>query len=139
MTKQNLLRYSISIIFLLFGALKFFPQLSPAEIIGIDTVEKLTFGFLSESQCILALAIYEVFIGLLLLTKRWRKEAIILAIVHLCLTFTPFIFFPGEVFNLSMNSLSLLGQYIIKNIIIICALLMIYPSSKAYQSISISK
>lgn len=136
-TKLNLLRYSIAVIFLLFGALKLFPQLSPAEVIGIETVDRLTNGLFAKEICIYALAIFELIIGISLLVKKWIKVAVPLAIVHLCLTFTPFILFPGEVFNLSVNSLSLLGQYILKNIVIISALLLIYPSKANYQHINI--
>lgn len=126
--KFKLLRYSIAIIFILFGVLKFFPQLSPAESVGIDTVSILTLHLLSDSCCIAALAIFEITIGLLLISGYLPKLAVSFAIAHLLCTFTPFIFFPEMVFNLDVNSLSLLGQYIIKNIVIICALLIIYPS-----------
>ena len=138
MTKLNLLRYSIAIVFLLFGGLKLFPQLSPAEIIGIETVDRLTQGIFSKEICIYALAIFELIIGVSLLFKRWIKVAVPLAIIHLCLTFTPFLFFPGEVFNLSVNSLSLLGQYIIKNIVLISALLILYPTNNSFTNINVS-
>jgi len=138
-TRENFLRFSIAFIFILFGALKFFPHLSPAEIIGTDTVQRLTCSILPKEVCLAILAIFEVSIGVLLLFKRFIKVAILLAMTHLIMTFTPFVFYPGEVFNLSMNSLSLLGQYILKNIIIISALLLIYPIQKNYQEITISK
>lgn len=128
--KFKILRYSIGSIFLLFGILKFFPQLSPAENIGIETVRILTFHILPESICILALAIFEITIGLLLISGKYPKFSVTIAIIHLLCTFTPFIFFPESVFNLDMNSLSLLGQYIIKNVVIISSLLIIYPSEK---------
>ncbi|MDF1695228.1 MAG: hypothetical protein P1U56_05325 [Saprospiraceae bacterium] len=133
--KERFLRYSIALIFLIFGGLKFFPQLSPAEIIGSETVMKLTGNMLPKSICITALALFEVSIGLLLLSRKYIRVAIPLAIAHLVLTFTPFIFFPSEVFNLSANSLSLLGQYILKNIIIICSLYLIYPSKQKYTTV----
>ena len=131
--KQHLLRYSIAIIFLLFGGLKFFPQLSPAESICAETVQKLTFYLISEGACVYALAIFEVAIGILLLSNRFIKLAIFLAIVHLVFTFSPFILSPSEVFDQTINSFTLLGQYIVKNIIIISALLMIYPDRKNYS------
>lgn len=135
-SRQNILRFSIAFIFIVFGVLKFFPQLSPAEVIGSETVQRLTCNLLPKNICIYALALFEVGIGLLLLSSRFIRIAVPLAIIHLVFTFTPFFFFPGEVFNLSMNSLSLLGQYILKNLIIISALLMIYPIDNNYQSIN---
>lgn len=126
--KLRLLSISIGIIYLLFGVLKFFPELSPAETIGINTVQMLTFFQFTPKMAIFSLASFEISIGLLLLCYKCRKIAITLAITHLVLTFTPFIFFPGEVFTLETNSLSLLGQYILKNIVIICALVILYPT-----------
>lgn len=137
--RKNILRVSIAFIFLVFGGLKFFPELSPAEVIGGDTVQKLTYSLIPKHICINALAAFEITIGLGLLCNRFIKITVLLAVVHLIFTFTPFIIYPGEVFNLSANSLSLLGQYILKNIIIISALLMIYPFATNYQTVIISK
>ena len=126
--KYRLLAISIGIIYLLFGGLKFFPNLSPAETIGIETVQMLTLFKFSDSMAILSLATFEIVIGLLLLCHKCRKIAITLAICHLVLTFTPFLFFPNQVFSMETNSLSLLGQYILKNIVLIMALVILYPS-----------
>jgi uncharacterized membrane protein YkgB len=136
--REYLLRASIAILFLIFGGLKFFPHLSPAEVIGADTVQKLTCSILPKWACINALAVFEVGIGLLLLSNKYIKIAITLAIIHMVCTFSPFIFYPEEVFNLDVHSLSLLGQYILKNIVIISALLLIYPRQHNYQTINIS-
>jgi uncharacterized membrane protein YkgB len=133
--KYRLLAISIGVIYLLFGGLKFFPNLSPAETIGIETVQMLTFFQFSSKMAILSLAVFEISIGLLLLCNRCRKIAIGLAICHLILTFTPFLFFPGEVFSLEYNSLSLLGQYILKNIVIIFALVILYPTNVESQNL----
>jgi uncharacterized membrane protein YkgB len=127
--KHRLLAISIGIVYLLFGGLKFFPSLSPAESIGINTVQALTFGLFSAKSCILLLALFEVSIGLLLLCKVCLKPAIWAAMFHMIMTFTPFVFFPGETFAMEYETLSLLGQYIIKNIVIISALVTIYPKS----------
>lgn len=128
-SRQNILRYSIAILFIVFGGLKFFPEMSPAEMIGIETVKKLTFGLLPDYICIYALGILEVTIGLMLMISKCTKCAIILAVGHLIMTFTPFLFFPTEMVGSADSGLSLLGQYIIKNIVIISALLMIYPTN----------
>ena len=124
-------------VFIAFGTLKFFPELSPAEVIGSETVCKLTFGLFPQEYCLLALAVLEVTIGLLLIPKKFIRIAIPLAILHLIMTFTPFLFFPNEVFNPAVSSLSLLGQYIIKNVIIISALLMMYPMKEKNDSKSL--
>ena len=129
--KQHLLRYSIAIVFLLFGGLKFFPQLSPAEAICAETVQALTFHLFPKVFCVYALAILEVSIGLLLFSNKLLKIGIVLAVAHLLFTFSPFLLSPSQVIDQSVNSFTLLGQYIVKNIIVISALLMIYPVKKS--------
>ena len=129
-TKLNLLTYSIGIVFILFGMLKFFPNLSPAEEIGSLTVKALSFGILSKKMALLSLAILEVAIGLGIFIPRFRKVTIILAIAHMICTFSPFFIFPSESFAGDSFAPTLLGQYILKNIILICALLVIYPTKE---------
>jgi len=60
----------------------------------------------------------------------YRRTAVIIAIVHMLLTFTPFLFFPNEVFGTGPFALTLVGQYIIKNVIILAALVSIYEGKK---------
>lgn len=125
--RLRLLSISIGAVFLYFGALKFFPDLSPAEQIGATTVCKLCFGLLPPKFCLLALASLEVSIGAALIFRQFMKVTIIVAISHLVMTFTPLLFYPDLIFQDSLISPTLLGQYIYKNVIIICALLVIYP------------
>jgi len=129
-SKVKFLSYSIGLIYILFGSLKFFPHISPAETIGIVTVQNLTFDMLSPTFAIYSLAILEVVIGILLFTKNYLKIGVIAALIHLIFTFTPFIFSPNEAFATEYFTPSLLGQYILKNIILIGALWVIYPSNE---------
>jgi len=129
--KLTALSISIGIIYLLFGGLKFFPNLSPAESIGSNTASMLCGGILAPTICIKLLALLEITIGLLLLSNRTLKIGILLAFGHMVMTFTPFIFFPELTFGgADTFTPSLLGQYILKNIIIICALVVIYPTKQ---------
>lgn len=131
--KLTLLTISIGIVYFYFGALKFFPNLSPAEQIGSTTVCKICFNLVSPEICLLMLALLEVAIGICLMARIYLKPTIWIAMFHMVMTFTPFLFFPELIFQESFLSPSLLGQYIYKNIIIICALLVIYPVDKNYQ------
>ena len=126
-TKYRFLAASIGLIYFIFGLLKFFPNLSPAETIGTITVQKLSLGILSPDMALLSLATLEVAIGLCLLSKRFMKLAIAAAVFHMIMTFSPIFLFPEEAFRGSLLQPSLLTQYILKNIIIIFALLVIYP------------
>ena len=67
------IRLSIGILFFWFGILKFFPGLSPAEDLAIDTIDILTFGLFSQQLIIYGLASLEVFIGIALIFKSFVR------------------------------------------------------------------
>ncbi len=121
--RYSLLAISIGLVYLWFGALKFFPDLSPAEGLAKSTIHVLTFGLIPDGVAIILLALWETWIGVFLIFNVARKTVTRLALVHIIFTFTPLLFFPDEVFSGGMPYLTLLGQYIIKNLIIIAALL----------------
>ncbi len=124
--KNKLLSISIGLVYLWFGTLKFFPNLSPAEGLAKNTIHMLTFGLIPDNVSIILLALWEAVVGVFLIFNILRKTAVGLALVHMLFTFTPLLFFPGDTFNEGPLYLTLLGQYIIKNLIIIAALLMLY-------------
>ncbi|MBR9920463.1 MAG: DoxX family membrane protein [Bacteroidetes bacterium] len=105
--------------------LKFFPELSPAEGLAKDTIELLTFGLIPSQVAIVLLAIWEVLVGLMLVLGIFRRFAINLAFVHIIFTFSPMFFFPELVFTKAPFAFTLVGQYIVKNIIIAAALLLL--------------
>ena len=123
--KNSLLAFSLGMVYLWFGALKFFPDLSPAESLAKSTMHVLTFGLIPDTISIVLLAIWETCVGVFLIFNLYRRTAAFLALVHILFTFTPLVFFPGEVFNEGPLVLTLLGQYIIKNLVIVAALLSI--------------
>ncbi len=123
-----MLSISIGIVYLWFGLLKFFPGLSPADLLAKQTISLLTFDLIPENAGIFMLAIIEVAIGLCLIFNLQLKRTSVAAIIHLVLTFIPVVFFPEISFSKAPFSLTLVGQYIIKNIVIISALLLIYQS-----------
>ncbi|WP_183114847.1 hypothetical protein [Flagellimonas pelagia] len=123
--KNSLLAFSLGMVYLWFGALKFFPDLSPAESLAKSTMHVLTFGLVPDTISIVLLAIWETWVGVFLILNLYRRTAAFLALVHILFTFTPLVFFPDEVFNEGPLVLTLLGQYIIKNLVIVAALLSI--------------
>ena len=128
--KLRILSISIGLIFFYFGILKFFPNASPAESLGINTVSILCFEIMSHKSCIVSLALLEILIGLSLITGRFFKWGVMIGIAHLIMTFTPILFFPDQVFSGSALTPSLLGQYIYKNIALIAALWVLYPTAE---------
>lgn len=124
--KNHILAISIGLVYLWFGVLKYFPQLSPAETLAKNTIDLLTFGIIPGNISIILLAIWETLVGILLIFNLYRKQAIIIALVHMVFTFTPLFLFPNQSFADLPVGFSLVGQYIFKNIIIISALITLY-------------
>lgn len=119
------LRVSMGIVFFWFGMLKFFPGLSPAQDLAIRTISLLTLNLLSSKAIITTLASWEVLIGVGFLTGRFMRTTLILLFVQMAGTFAPVFLFPYEVFSAIPYAPTLEGQYIIKNIVIISAALVI--------------
>lgn len=120
--QTNLLRLSLGLVYFWFGALKFFPGLSPAEGLAKDTIHILTFGLIPGEVSIILLAIWEVGVGLMLLSGRFVRFGVKAAIVHMVLTFTPLFFFPALSFNHPPYGFTIIGQYIVKNLVFLVAL-----------------
>lgn len=120
-----ILRLSLGIVFFWFGVLKFFPGLSPAQDLATRTIDLLTFGLLPARISILALATWECLIGLGLITGRYMRLTLFLLWLQMLGTITPIFFFPAEVFAHVPYAPTLEGQYIIKNLVLISAGLVI--------------
>lgn len=116
-----LLRLSLGAVFFWFGFLKFFPGLSPAQDLATRTIEALTFGLVPPSVSIYILAIWECLIGLGLLLGRFMRATLLLLFLQMLGTITPIFLFPHEVFLRIPYAPTLEGQYIIKNMVLISA------------------
>ena len=133
-----ILRVSIGIIYVWFGLLKFFPGASPAEGLARETIHLLTNGLVSPALSLLLLAIWETLTGALMISGLYSKWIIRVALIHMVCTFTPFLLLPSLSFVSVPFVLTLVGQYIIKNIVIISALMVLDASSKQKESSSVS-
>lgn len=129
-TWLTILRISIGVIYVWFGALKFFPGVSPAEELAKQTIHLITFGLIKPEVSIIILAIWETAVGALLISGFYLRAVIRVVIVHMICTFTPLVVLPNESFTSAPLALSLVGQYIIKNIVIVSALFVIDNSPK---------
>jgi uncharacterized membrane protein YphA (DoxX/SURF4 family) len=122
-TSRIAIRLSFAIIFIWFGILKPF-HLSPAEGLLKATVVWLPFG--SPDNWLIVIGWWEVVIGICFLFKRTTRLAIILLLTQMIGTFMPLVFLPEVTFqsnNIFLPTLE--GQYIIKNLIIISAALVL--------------
>ena len=119
------LRMGLGLVFFWFGVLKFFPGLSPAEDLAARTIEHLTAGYVRPDVSLPLLATWECLIGLGLLSGRFLRGTLFLLAVQMVGTFLPLVFFPEETFSRFPYAPTLEGQYIIKNVVLIGAAMVV--------------
>lgn len=119
------LRVALGVVFLWFGVLKFFPDLSPAQTLAVKTIDVLTFGLLPGTVSLVLLATLECAIGLGLISGRLMRLTLLLLAFQMVGAASPLFLFPGEVFTAFPYAPTLEGQYIIKNIVLVSAGLVI--------------
>jgi uncharacterized membrane protein YphA (DoxX/SURF4 family) len=127
------LRIGMGVIFLWFGALKFFPGLSPATDLALRTIDVLSFGLMPENLGLVLLATLETAIGLGFLTGRYMRLTLGLLVFQMAGTLTPLALFPAEAFMIFPYAPTLEGQYIIKNLVLIGAGLVIGSTLRGGQ------
>ena len=120
-----ILRISLGTVFFWFGVLKFFPGLSPAQDLAMRTMHILTFGLIPVNLSIVVLATWECLIGIGLILGLFMRATLLLLWVQMLGTMMPLFFFPQEAFTYIPYAPALEGQYIIKNIVLISAGLVI--------------
>jgi len=113
------LRISLAVIFIWFGILKPF-GLSPAQ----DLVEK-TVVWLPPEVFVPFLGWWEVAIGVGLLIRPLLRVAIFLLFLQMPGTMLPLILLPEICFTQFPIGLTLEGQYIVKNLVLISAALVV--------------
>ena len=118
------LRVALGAIFLVFGALKYFPGRSPVENLVERTFEKFTFGFVGGHTAMVITATAEVTAGLLLILggrfTRYGLAVFALAEVGIL---SPIVLLPHDVFGPLGPTLT--GQYIFKNVVLIAGALVV--------------
>lgn len=116
------LRVSLGLVFLVFGVLKFFPGVSPAEGLAVQTLESLTLGALSGSAALLVTAIVETFIGITLITGRLLRTGLAVLAVSMVGIMSPLALSFDELLG---NGPTLTAQYVFKDIVLIAAALVV--------------
>jgi uncharacterized membrane protein YphA (DoxX/SURF4 family) len=117
----TLLRISLGVVFFWFGALKFFPGLSPAQELATRTISSLTMGAVPPRAALVILAVWESLIGLGLIFGVAMRVTLLLLFVQMLGTITPLVLYPFDTFYRFPYAPTLEGQYIIKNIVLISA------------------
>ena len=117
-------RAMIALVYIWFGSLKIF-GVSPAEGLVTKLFEITLAPLMSIQEFLILLGLSECLIGLLWLFPRITKIAFWVMMGHLFTTFLPVLFLPNETWE-SFLALTLTGQYIIKNVVLLSAAWFIY-------------
>ncbi len=115
------LRIALGIIYLHFGILKLFPDLSSAEMIAGQTIMRLSWSWLDTHTAVLVLAIFECAIGLAFLFGIGRRWMPLVFFAHMAGTAVPLFVLPELVFKIAPFAPTLEGQYILKNLVFVAA------------------
>ena len=129
----TLMRVALGAIFFWFGVLKFFPGMSPAELLAGRTIETLSFGLVSQQVALLILAVWECAIGLGLLSGRFLRATLFLLFLQMAGTITPLFIFPAETWVVFPVAPTLEGQYIIKNAVLIAGAVILGATVRGGQ------
>ncbi|HLP27491.1 MAG TPA: hypothetical protein VK147_02545 [Candidatus Didemnitutus sp.] len=117
---ESLLRWSFAIVYVWFGALKLV-DLSPAH----DLVE-LTLSWTSISTVVTVLGVCEVILGVMFLIPKLTKVTLVLFAIHMAGTFIPIAGGFAVAYTAVPYGLTLVGQYIIKNLVFLAASASLY-------------
>lgn len=115
----TIMRIALAIVYIWFGALKIF-GMSPAG----ELVEETVYWF-NPALFIPILGGCEIIIGLGLLIKRFIPITIMLLLLHMAATFFPVFILKTLCFEGFPFCPTLVGQYIIKNLVLIAGALII--------------
>ena len=110
----TIMRLGLGVVFLWFGALKLSPGASPAE----DLVRN-TIYFVDPDLFLPVLAVWEMLIGVGLLTGKYLRLTLLLLFAQMVGTALPLVVLPETVWTDFPFILTLEGQYIVKNLVII--------------------
>jgi uncharacterized membrane protein YkgB len=111
-----ILRVALGIVFFWFGALKLFPGQSPAEELVRNTIY-----FVDPDLFIPVLAVWEMAIGLGLIFNLFMRLTLLLLFLQMPGTALPLLFLPEAVWVRFPFVLTIEGQYIVKNLVLIGA------------------
>src|SRR4029079_15495887 len=97
----------------------------PAEQLAGQTIERLTLGVVPAATALPILAVWECAIGIGLFIGRGMRITLLLLFVQMLGTVTPLFLFPSETFATFPVAPTLEGQYIIENVVIVEAAIVL--------------
>lgn len=116
------LKLSLAIVFIWFGMLKV------AHVSPVIPFLQNSYTFLAQSPFFELLGLAEIAIGVGLIVDRLAKFAAILMVFHLLGTLSVVFIAPKMIFGASFPLLTLEGEFLAKNLVLITAALSVYRS-----------
>ncbi len=123
----HLVRIALGLVYFHFGMLKFFPDLSPAELLASQTIMRLSDGLLDAHWALYVLAIMEVGLGIAFVFNIFMRATLLVFFFHMLGTFTPLIVLPELAFKIAPFAPTMEGQYVLKNIVFVAAGIGLIP------------
>ncbi|MER5641465.1 DoxX family membrane protein [Kitasatospora sp. NPDC002227] len=113
---MTVLRWTVGVVYIWFGALKLF-NVTPVGQLVKDAVPLPT-----PSWFVPALGALEIVMGLWFLTGRHLQRLLPLFVVHMLGTFSVLVFLPAQAFqHYRPWELSMTGEFVVKNIVLLTA------------------
>ncbi len=134
-----LLRISMGVVIFGFGILKYFPGISPAEDLVMKTTQLLTFELLPGRVALVLFATVECCIGLSLITGWGLRLIIYLLALWVVGILSPVVLLPERLFSGPYHAPTLEGQYVLKDIILLTATLVIAIRLRRRKKVSATK
>lgn len=120
----SFLRFSMGLIYLWYGSLKIF-QFDPNE---IDFLIRSSTDWIGLPYLVEVIGIWEVFIGVCFLWKRFLRWGLLLFFFHFPGTLLPLFLSPETAFSTPPFALTIEGKYICKNIILLASAFVLVSS-----------
>lgn len=128
---MTILRMALGLVFLIFGVLKFFPDMSPAENLSVRTLDTMTFGIISGDVARVIIAAMETIVGITLLTGRFLKLGVAVLALTTIGIMAPLVLFTGELFDGFAPTLT--AQYVFKDIVLAAAGLVVFMEARGAE------
>ena len=125
---EKYIRYSLAIVYIWFGVLKPF-GISPAA-----GLVDLTLDWTLVPAVVSVLGIWEIVIGIGFLLPKYTRIVLAMFLVHMLGTFIPMFYLVDTTFTAAPYGLTIVGQYIIKNLVFLAAGNAIYTAWKSRQA-----
>lgn len=132
----DMLRISMGLVFLGFGILKFLPGVSPAAGLAEATIDRMTFGIVPGEVGLVVTATLECAIGISLVTAKWLRLTMYLLCFELLGILSPLVLLPGRLFSGPGHAPTLEAQYVIKDIVLVAAAMVIATRFRGARIVS---